>query len=310
MSDTDENISLKDKYESLKLLCSEQVLANELLKDEMEKLRKKLQEVSRHRAFLLEKLVKSQSKTAQNSAPETKRSVKSSSNQNPQNRNAQSQPNRAPPIKLRTPAQRPKAYPREEMPYEESDPESDNTGDFGNGWEDDFNHMPGPSYRRPQCVVQPPPPPPKNVKRPQPPPPVKMSHPQPHPPHTPAFKRPRIIDNEPGPSSRGSYGNNFHQHQNSGMRSQMSYDYSGDNGSDFSEDPPIIYSKSASSTVSSYPANESGVSRRPAPSILRPASASVSGGNVSDRLFNHPRPPSVSGNSSAGPSGYYGSRLH
>ncbi|VDO06107.1 unnamed protein product [Rodentolepis nana] len=307
MADTDKNISLKDKYESLKLLCSEQVLANELLKDEMEKLRKKLQEVTRHRAFLLEKLIQSQSKTAQNTVSENKRPAKPSTNQNFQTRNAQHQRNRAPPVKLRAPVQRPKSFSREEMPYEESDSESDNMGEFENGWQDDFNHMPGPSYRRPQCIAQPPPP--KNVKRSQPPP-LKMSHPQPHSSHTPTFKRPRIIDSEPGPSSRGSYGNNYHQHQNSGIRSEVHYNYSGDNGSDFSEEPPIIYSKSATSVVSSSPANESSVSRRPAPSILRPASASVSGGNVTDRLFNHPRPPSVSGNSSTGPSGYYGSRLH
>lgn len=150
--------------------------------------------------------------------------------------------------------------------------------------------MAGPSYRRPPMA-----PPSKNVKRQ----PVKMI---PQSSHAPAFKRPRIIDDEPGPSSRGNYANSH-----GGIRSQMPYDYAADNATDFSEEPPLIYSKSASSvSASGYPMSESGP-RRTTPNILKPSTTSssiVSGGNVSDRLFNPPKPSPLSGG------GYYGPRIH
>ncbi|EUB62320.1 hypothetical protein EGR_02773 [Echinococcus granulosus] len=261
------NISLKDRYESLKLLCSEQVMANELLKEELDRLRKSFQEISRHRAFLLEKLIALQSKSTQNIEQDGKKTGKSPAVQNSQNRNNQIQRSRAAPTNRRPPIQRPKAYPPDGMSVDESDPESESMpGDFNNGWEDDFRHMGVPSYRRPQS---------KNVKR-------QLKLP---PAHAPSFKRSRMIEEVPGPSSRGNfidYSPSGPSHSSlGGARASMSYEFA-DICTDLSEEPPIIYSKGAG-----FPSNEA--PRRTTPSILK--TSSIVGGNVNDRPFTQKPPP-------------------
>ncbi|KAL5971385.1 hypothetical protein TSMEX_000884, partial [Taenia solium] len=264
------DISLKDRYESLKLLCSEQVMANELLKEELDRLRKSFQEISRHRAFLLEKLIALQSKPAHNAEQDSKKTGKSPAVPNHQSRNNQIQRSRAPPGIRRPTIQRPKAYPPDGISVDESDPESESMhGDFSNGWEDDFHHMGVPSYRRSQS---------KNVKR----------QPKLPPAHPPSFKRSRIIEEVPGPSSCGNfieYSSSGPSHASMGaVRASMPYEFA-DNCTDLSEEPPIIYSKGAGFSPNDAP-------RRTTPSILK--TSSLVGGNVNDRSFPQ-KPPPVGG---------------
>ncbi|VDM31245.1 unnamed protein product [Hydatigera taeniaeformis] len=272
------DISLKDRYESLKLLCSEQVMANELLKEELDRLRKSFRELSRHRAFLLEKLIAMQSKAAHNVEQDSKRAGKSSTVQNHQNRNNQIQRSRVAPTTRRPSIQRSKVYPPDGMSVDESDPESmASPGDFSNGWEDDFHHMGVPGYRRPQS---------KNVKRQ---PKLPSAHPS-------SFKRSRIIEEVPGPSSRGNfieYNPSGSSHASMGsVRTSLPYEFA-DSCTDLSEEPPIIYSKGAGFTPNETP-------RRATPNILK--TSSFVGGNVNDRSFPQ-KPPPVSGS-------FFDSRFH
>ncbi|VDK22274.1 unnamed protein product [Taenia asiatica] len=265
--------------------CFEQVMANELLKEELDRLRKSFQEISRHRAydfrfsasfllssFLLEKLIALQSKPAHNAEQDSKKTGKSPAVSNHQNRNNQIQVprSRAAPGSRRPPVQRPKAYPPDGMSIDESDPESESMhGDFSNGWEDDFHHMGVPSYRRSQS---------KNMKR----------QPKLPPAHPPSFKRSRIIEEVPGPSSCGNfieYSSSGPSHASMGaVRASMPYEFA-DNCTDLSEEPPIIYSKGAGFSPNDAP-------RRTTPSILK--TSSLVGGNVNDRSFPQ-KPPPVGG---------------
>lgn len=147
-------------------------------------------------------------------------------------------------------------------------------GDFDNGWEDDFPHMGIPSYRRSQT---------KGMKR-------QPKLPQVH--QQTSFKRSRVIEEDPGPSSRSNFvgfSPPGPSHTSMpGVRTAMPYETP-----DMSEEPPIIYSKSAG-----YPLNE--VPRRSNPSIIR--NSSLVGGNANERSYTQ-NTPSVSGN-------YYGPRIN
>lgn len=134
-----------------------------------------------------------------------------------------------------------------------------------------------PSYRRPQS---------KNVKR----------QPKLPPAHPPPFKRSRIIEEVPGPSSRGNfieYNPSGPSHASMGaVRASMPYEFA-DNCTDLSGEPPIIYSKGAGFAPNEAP-------RRTTPSILK--NSSLVGGNVNDRSFPQ-KPPPVSG-------GFFDPRFH
>ncbi|VDD74326.1 unnamed protein product [Mesocestoides corti] len=285
MTETDESVPLKDRYESLKILCSEQILANELLKDELDRLRKSFREISRHRTFLLEKLVSQQSKSATKFDHESNRINKVSSAQHQQNRSSHPQRSRILQSDRRTSVQVAGVHSREGLTVDESDPESESLHeDFDNGWGEDFHDVDTSSYRRPQL---------RNLKR-QP----KLA-PSPHPPlslhNKTSFKRPRMIVDAPGPSSRGDYvdyNSPGPSHSPGGGARTLSYEVAS-NGDDLSEEPPLIYSKGVGFPLSN-------VTRRNNSGIIR--TSPVVGGNGSDRTFSQ-KPPTVGG-------GYIGPRLH
>ncbi|BHF77125.1 hypothetical protein SprV_0502022800 [Sparganum proliferum] len=240
MAESDETIPLKDRYESLKLLCREQVLANELLKDEIERLRKCFEEVSKHRTYLLEKLLSCRHESS--AAGDT---VPCRQEQFTQSMSSERRPSVSQHLTSVAPSStsRRNKGSHNELSLDGSDADNDSWhGDYDNGWDDGLQT---PNYRR-------------SVKRH----PKSMSGPKAgHQPDngsgTPqAFKKPRM----------------------NSVMSSVSRDYypattslSTRPADDFCEEPPLIYSSARGKPSALPPMSDAPMEFRSQPSTAAAA---------------------------------------